>query len=76
MSIVFRLKLTSGLEIMCQSEERKEDNKEGEEPDSTEGEEPASTQLRSWLESHSIILTDPWADPVWGTVKDNDDDQA
>jgi hypothetical protein len=63
---------------MCQSEERKEENKEGEgeEPDSTEGEEPVSTQLKFWLESHSIILTDPWADPFWGTVHDNDDDQA
>jgi hypothetical protein len=69
---------------MCQSEEMKEDNKEGEEqastegeePVSTEGEEPVSTQLRSWLESHSIILTDPWADPFWGTVHDNDEDQA
>ncbi len=56
---------------MCQSEERKEDNKEEEEPASTEGEEPVSTQLQSWLESHSIILTDPWADPSWGTVHDN-----
>jgi hypothetical protein len=61
---------------MCQSEERKEDNKEGEEPASTEGEEPVSTQLKSWLESHSIILIDPWADPFWGTVHDNDEDQA
>ncbi len=61
---------------MCQSEERKEDNKEGEGPASTEGEEQVSTQLKSWLESHSIILTDPWADPVWGTVQDNDEDQA
>jgi hypothetical protein len=61
---------------MCQSEESKEDNEEGEELVSTEGEERVSTQLKSWLESHSIILTDPWADPVWGTVHDSDEDQA
>ena len=51
-------------------EDKKQDQLEAEEH-KQENEQSASAELRSWLASHSIILTDPWSDPTWAPGEDD-----
>ena len=57
-------------------EDKMKDQLEAEEH-KQENEQSASAELRSWLASHSIILTDPWADPTtWAPVEDDQEESV
>ena len=46
---------------MCQTKDKQEEQK----GDDIQDELSPSMELKDWLESCSVILSDPWADPAW-----------